>query len=88
MSDDIDRNEDRWWYDRGYSLGVVETKRDAVFPRVIGAWTLLGAVLWDPVVAGTFLAIYTLFEAANWRDLRDKAEHKREQCDPGSAFNW
>jgi len=83
-----ERNDDRWWYDRGYSLGVAETQRDAVFPRLIGAWTLFGMTLWEPAVAATFLGIYTLWTVADWRDRRDEAEHKRELHDPGSAYEW
>jgi len=86
MSDAWERNEDRWWYDRGYALGAVETKRDAAVPRLIGAWTLLGAVMWDPLVAGTFLGMYSAFTLLNWRDRRDKATERRERYDPGPAY--
>jgi len=85
---DLERNEDRWWYDRGYSLGVTETKRDAAVPRLIGAWALFGLALWEPVIAGTFLAMYTLFTASDWHDRRREAEHQRELYDPGRAYEW
>jgi hypothetical protein len=83
-----ERNENAWWYDRGYALGVAETKRDAVFPRLVGAWTLPGMTLWEPAVAATFLAMYTCFEMVDWRDRRDEAADKRERYDPGSAYEW
>ena len=83
-----DRNDDRYWYDKGYSLGVTETQRDAVWGRLIGAWSLFAGALWDPLVAGTFLALYTLFEVSWWRRRCDKAEHKREFYDPGPTWEW
>jgi hypothetical protein len=88
MTDGLERNEARWWYDRGYALGVAETERDAVFPLLVGAWTLLGMTLWEPAIAATFLAMYTLFATAEWRDRRDEAADKRERYDPGSAYEW
>ena len=88
MTDDLEANDDRWWYDRGYSLGVTETKRDAVIPRLIGGWTLLGAALWDPVIAAVFLVLYTLFTLLNWRDHRAEAEHKRDRHNPGKRYAW
>ena len=83
-----DRNKDRFWYDKGYSLGVTETRRDAVLPRLVGLWAVLGGALWDPLVAGTFLALYTAFEASWWRDRRDEAEHKRDWYNPGPTWEW
>ena len=86
MTDPWDRNEDRWWYDRGYALGAVETKRDAAVPRLIGAWTLLGAVMWDPLVAGTFLVAYSAFALLEWRDQKEAADERRERYDPGPTY--
>jgi len=86
MSDPWERNEDRWWYDRGYALGSVETKRDATIPRLIGAWILFGGVMWDPLVSGTFLAMYCAFGLLEWRDRRDKAAERRDRYDPGPTY--
>ena len=88
MSDDnwFTRNDDRFYYDRGYSLGVVETKRDATVPRLIGYGTLFGATLWDPLIAGFFLGCYALFALLDYRDRRDEAEHKRDLHDPGPKY--
>lgn len=83
-----DRNEDKIWYDRGYSLGVVETKRDAVIPRLIGYGSVFCGALIDPLVTGAFLVMYMVFEILTWRDRRESAEFKREHNDPGPTWNW
>jgi len=83
-----DRNDDRMWYDRGYGLGVVETKRDAVIPRLIGYGFVFGGALWDPLVTGAFLGMYALFTLATWRDRQREAEFKREFHDPGPTWGW
>ena len=83
-----DRNEDRFWFDEGYSLGATETKRDAVWPRLIGYGLVFGGTLWDPLVTGTFLTLFALFTLSDWRDLRDEAEWKREHADPGPTWKW
>ena len=83
-----DRNEDRFWFDEGYSLGATETKRDAVLPRLVGYGMVFGGALWDPLVTGTFLALYALFEISWWHDRCDEAEWKREHADPGPTWEW
>lgn len=84
----MDRNDDRWWFDRGYSLGVVETQRDAVIPRLILVWTVFAATVWNPLLAAPFLVLYTIWTLLDWRDRRDQAEHKRDVHDPGPTWNW
>lgn len=80
------RNSDRWYYDRGYSLGATETKRDATVPRLIGYGSLFAGTLWDPLITGTFLGVYAAFALLDYRDRRDEAEHKRDVHDPGPEW--
>ena len=84
----MDRNTDRYWYDRGYSLGVVETQRDAAIPRIIGALSLFGLTVWNEVVAAVFLGLYVVWTLSDWRDRRDEADHKRDVHDPGKEWEW
>jgi len=84
----MDRNTDRYWYDRGYSLGVVETQRDAAIPRIIGAVLLFALTVTDAIVAGTILFLYIAWTLSNWRGRRDEAEHKRNVHGPGKEWEW
>lgn len=80
------RNDDRFYYDRGYSLGVAETKRDATIPRLIGYGSLFAATLWEPTIAGAFFGFYVVFALMDYRDRRDEVEHKRDLHDPGPEY--
>lgn len=88
MSDDnpFEENDATLWYREGYKLGSIETKRDAAIPRLIGAGTLFGGTLWDPLVTGTFLVFYAAFTLLEYRDRRDEAELHRE-AEPTSKFD-
>jgi len=83
-----DRNDDRYWYDRGYSLGVTETERDHAIPRLVGYGLVFSGALWNPTLTGVFLALFTAREILWWRDRCDEAEHKREVHDPGPTWEW
>jgi len=82
----MDRNDNRWWYDRGYSLGVKETQRDAIIPKAISAWVLLLVAHWDVYIAGAFLFIVTWFWVESYKDRKHECETKRDMHNPGSKW--
>lgn len=83
---EMERNTDRMWYDRGYALGVTETKRDAKWPRMIGYAGMGIASHFAPLWAGVFFVIYAAFEIVEWRRRCEEADHRREHDNPGKRY--
>ena len=82
----MDRNDKRYWYDRGYGLGAKETRRDAVIPRLIGAWLLFGMAYIEIWICLIYLIIYTLWTLSNWNDQKRACEKRREFDNPGKKW--
>ena len=63
------RNQDRLYYDRGYSDGVKDTKRDSVIPRILGVSFLSLLLVLDQYWILGFVIVWAAFELSEWRDL-------------------
>jgi len=88
MSDGLERNDERWWFDRGYALAVAETQLDAIIPRLVGAWCLVGVTAVDPLIGVSALAMYTVLSLPEYLNRRDEVEDRRERHNPGKRYSW
>jgi len=73
----MDRNEDRYWYDKGYSDGVQDTKKDSYIPRIIGMVTLTVLLFFDQYWILGFVIIWIAFTLQEWYDKK-----KHHESDP------
>jgi len=64
------RNENRTWYDKGYSDGVTATKQDGIVPRVIGVLCLSLLLFYDIYWPLAFVSIWAVFSLQEWWDNR------------------
>jgi len=63
------RNENRYWYDKGYSDGVKSTQKDAKIPKVIGVSCLSALLYFDQYWILAFVIIWIAFELEKKYDL-------------------
>lgn len=64
------RNEDRIWYEKGYSDGVQDTKKDSKIPKIIGVACLSALLLFNQFWILGFVVMWALFDLEEWRDLK------------------
>ncbi len=64
------RNPDRYHYDRGYSDGCKDTRKDSKIPKVIGVGCLSALLAFDHYWILAFVVMWALFELHEWHDLR------------------
>jgi hypothetical protein len=75
------RNTDRTYYDKGYSDGVQDTKKDAKIPKNLGIVLLSLLLILNQYWVLTFVVIYVLWELSEWHDLK-----KWHESDPPDQF--
>ena len=62
------RNENRTWYDKGYSDGVQDTIKDSKLPKLIGVACRSILLVFDQYWILAFVVIWGLFELQEWHD--------------------
>lgn len=85
---ELEQNDNRIWYDRGYSLAKSEARKESAVPILIGSWSLVGMMYFDPMIAIAFLIMYSLFKIQEYEDAKANSERKREMYDPGQKWEW
>jgi len=65
----VKRNENRYWYDKGYSDGTQDTKKDSKLPKVIGVVSLSALLVFDQYWVLAFVIIWVAFELEEKYDL-------------------
>jgi len=70
-------NENRYWYDKGYSDGVQNTKKDSAIPKIIGTVFLSALLAVDQYWILGFVVIWIVFTLQEWYDKR-----KHHESDP------
>lgn len=71
------RNDNRTYYDRGYSDAVQERRKDAAVPKVLGVGMLTAFLLADQYWFLGFVVIWAAFELVEKWDLE-----KYHESDP------
>lgn len=64
------RNDDRYWYDRGYSDGVKDTEEDSKIPKVLWVLGVCALLIADQFWVLAFVSIWAVFEVVDLYDLR------------------
>jgi len=62
------RNEDREWYDKGYSDGVKDTQQDARIPKSIGLVCISTLLVFNQYWILGFVSLYVTFEFFQFYD--------------------
>lgn len=75
------RNRDRMYYDKGYSDGVKNAKKNRRIPKLVGAVILLAVATVDVLTAWAFLFTFAVFEVTEWYD-----NHKYHDPNPPPAW--
>jgi len=71
------RNENRYWYDKGYSDGVQDTKKDAKIPKILGVVNLCILLFFNQYWILAFVILWIAFDLQEWHDLK-----KYHESDP------
>jgi len=71
------RNDNRLWYDKGYSDGTQDTKKDSTLPAVIGVVCLSALLVFDQYWILGFVVLWMAFELEEWWVL-----NKYHESDP------
>ena len=64
------RNDNRIWYNKGYSDGVQATKKDAKVPKAIGVVCLTALLMADQYWILAFVILWLMFDLQEWYGLK------------------
>jgi len=62
------RNEDRIWFDRGYSQAVSDRKIESFPARFTGIGFLVAISFFDPAFSAGIFIFWSILEYLEWRD--------------------
>lgn len=68
------RNENRIWYDKGYSDGTQDKRKESTVPKLIWIGILTTLLVFDQYWIIAFVVIYAGFEIQAWYDLQKHHE--------------
>ncbi len=78
----MDRNEDRYWYDKGYADASKDKRKDSKIPKIIGYVCVSALLAVDQYWILAFVFFWALFELQEWWDLR-----KWHESDPPERWD-